>query len=80
MKSIEITRQLINEMKSFQDQVTEIEKLKNHLELKEEECKRLTGENGKLHEDLRSMTLKVVSYEKITACPDERLESAQIPQ
>ncbi|XP_025900573.1 cancer-associated gene 1 protein [Nothoprocta perdicaria] len=57
-----------------------IEKLKNHLELKEEECKRLTGENGKLHEDLRSMTLKVVSYEKITAHPDERLESPQKPQ
>ncbi|XP_067146933.1 cancer-associated gene 1 protein [Apteryx mantelli] len=57
-----------------------IEKLKNHLELKEEECKRLTGENDKLHEDLRSMTLKVVSYEKIIACPDERLGSSQIPQ
>uniref|UniRef100_A0A8B9PL57 Cancer-associated gene protein 1 N-terminal domain-containing protein n=1 Tax=Apteryx owenii TaxID=8824 RepID=A0A8B9PL57_APTOW len=38
---------------------SQIEKLKNHLELKEEECKRLTGENDKLHEDLRSMTLKI---------------------
>ncbi|EMP31666.1 Translocon-associated protein subunit alpha [Chelonia mydas] len=42
----------------------EITKLENHLALKEEECKRLTGENEKLKGDLGSLTCKGQDVQK----------------
>uniref|UniRef100_A0A452GMC8 Cancer-associated gene protein 1 N-terminal domain-containing protein n=1 Tax=Gopherus agassizii TaxID=38772 RepID=A0A452GMC8_9SAUR len=44
--------------KQSDDLHCQITKLENHLALKEEECKRLTGENEKLQGDLGSLTCK----------------------
>uniref|UniRef100_A0A8C3FMM9 Cancer-associated gene protein 1 N-terminal domain-containing protein n=1 Tax=Chrysemys picta bellii TaxID=8478 RepID=A0A8C3FMM9_CHRPI len=60
----------------MQNSPVNITKLENHLVLKEEECKRLTGENEKLQGDLGSLTCKVTSYEEIIECADQRLEIA----
>uniref|UniRef100_A0A452GLW6 Cancer-associated gene protein 1 N-terminal domain-containing protein n=1 Tax=Gopherus agassizii TaxID=38772 RepID=A0A452GLW6_9SAUR len=54
--------------KQSDDLHCQITKLENHLALKEEECKRLTGENEKLQGDLGSLTCKVTSYEEIIEC------------
>ncbi|CAM4509501.1 unnamed protein product [Lepidochelys olivacea] len=62
--------------KQSDDLHCQITKLENHLALKEEECKRLTGENEKLQGDLGSLTCKVTSYEEIIECADQRLEIA----
>ncbi|XP_044861544.1 cancer-associated gene 1 protein isoform X7 [Mauremys mutica] len=62
--------------KQSDDLHCQITKLENHLTLKEEECKRLTGENEKLQGDLGSLTCKVTSYEEIIECADQRLEIA----
>uniref|UniRef100_A0A452GLW2 Cancer-associated gene protein 1 N-terminal domain-containing protein n=1 Tax=Gopherus agassizii TaxID=38772 RepID=A0A452GLW2_9SAUR len=50
--------------KQSDDLHCQITKLENHLALKEEECKRLTGENEKLQGDLGSLTCKGQDIQK----------------
>nr|XP_006138897.2 cancer-associated gene 1 protein [Pelodiscus sinensis] len=76
-KLLDLLRTKLGEYhKQSDDLHFQITNLENYLVLKEEECKRLTGENETLQGDLGSLTCKVTSYEEIIECADQRLEIA----